>query len=429
MADGVGHGGLVHHFPGSELPLGDRAVHEERGVGPVVGPELGVQRSEAHRHFGVLDVLVLQHGDPVLIAGEVLVLDRGLDLLHVEHGGDALELAGAHDPVAVGSDVDTVRRLAAGQEVHESGDFLGIEDLDPADHRALAFRRRLLREPPVDHGDVVAVLLGRGDFELPRRLFGVVRGEEHVAVGGLLARVAEVVVERRHDDLPAEAHLTRLRVDLDAGDHALVVGRVLVDARHRALGNGNREAGGHDRVLAVRCDEGRGVVSGDVGDRADDLLGLEVAQVDAGEAPVHLVDEEPAAVVVAVRLGERGMVNIAPGEVAQHLLRLVVETVAGRGIGRVHGNRGQMPHGRNAVDVDLAGMAARGEHVVLVEVAGGHVGLHGRDGHVGRGASAGSLGSLGSAGGARHGEYRQGEDAETGHLRCTCRTHVVFLTF
>ena len=130
VADRVGHRHLVHDLPGPELPLGDRAVHEERGVGVAVRPELGVQRPEADRHLGVLDRLVLQDRDAVLVAGEVLVPDGGLDLLPVEGGGDALELAGADDVLAVGGDVDAVRGLAAGHEVDEAGVLGGVDDLD-----------------------------------------------------------------------------------------------------------------------------------------------------------------------------------------------------------------------------------------------------------------------------------------------------------
>ena len=134
VADRVGHRHLVHDLPGPELPLGDRAVHEQRGVGVAVGAELRVQRAEADRHLGVLDRLVLQHRDAVLVAGEVLVADRRLDLLPVEGGGDALELAGADDVLAVGRHVDPVRRLAAGHEVDEAGVLRGVDDLDSADH-------------------------------------------------------------------------------------------------------------------------------------------------------------------------------------------------------------------------------------------------------------------------------------------------------
>ena len=111
------------------------------------------------------------------------------------------------------------------------------------------------------------------------------------------------------------------------------------------------------------------MVAGDVGHGPDDLLRLEVAQVDPGDAAVHVVDEEPAPVVVAVRLGEGGVVGVAPGEVAQHLLRLVVEAVAGGGVGREHRDGRDVPPGGEAVHVHLPRVAARGEQVVLVQVA------------------------------------------------------------
>jgi hypothetical protein len=109
---------------------------------------------------------------------------------------------------------------------------------------------------------------------------------------------------------------------------------------------------------------------GHVGDGAEDLPGLEVAQVDAGDAAVHLVHEQPAPVVIAVGLGEGGMVDVTPREPAQHGLGLVVEAVAGGGVGREHGDGGEMAHGGDAVDVDLPGVSAGREQVVLVEVAG-----------------------------------------------------------
>ncbi|WP_288100619.1 hypothetical protein, partial [Herbaspirillum sp.] len=60
----------------------------------------------------------------------------------------------------------------------------------------------------------------------------------------------------------------------------------------------------------------------------EDLLGLEVAQVDARDAAVGVVvDKQPPPVVLAVGLGESRMVGVAPGVAAQHLLRLVVEAV------------------------------------------------------------------------------------------------------
>ena len=424
VPDGVGHRDLVDHFPRTQLPLRDGAVDEQRRVRVAVGAELRVERPEAHRHLGILDRLVLQDRDAVLVAREVLVLDRGLDLLPVERGGHALELARPDDVLAVGSDVDAVRRLAAGHEVDEAGDLLRIEHLDPAEHVPLAGGGGLLGDPPVDGRDVVAIALGRGHLELAGRTLGVVRREEHPAVGDLLAGVPEVVVEGRHQDLPANRHLTALRVDLDPGDHALVVGGVLGHLDRRALRQRNREARRHHGVLRVGRDERRAVVARHVGHRADDLLGLEVAQVDARNPTVHLVDEQPATVVVAVGLRQRRVVHIAPGQVPQHLLRLVVEAVAGGGVGREDGNRREVPHRRHAVDVHLARVPARCEEVVLVEVPRRDVRLGRR--HRGVRCRRGPpLPALGSAGGApaRTERERRDPNCHPSHGPCASLAH------
>ena len=409
VADRVRHGGLVDHFPRAELPLGDGAVDEQRRVGPAVGAELRVQRPEADGDLGVLDRFVLEHRDAVLVTREVLVADGGLHLLEIEGRGHALQFARADDPLAVGRHVHAVRRLAAGHEVHEPGHLAGVNHLDAADHLALPLGHGLLDGAPVDDGDIVAVALRGGDLKLAGGALGVVRGEEHEPVRGELAGVAEVVVERRHQQLPGERHLTALRVDLHPGDDALVLGGVLVDA-HGALRHRAREARRHHRVLGVGRHERRGVVAVQVGHRAQDLLGLEVAQVDARQPAVHLVDEEPAAVVVALGLRERRMVRVAPRELAQHLLGIVIETVPRGGVGREDRNGGQMPHRREAVDVHLPGVAARREHVVLVQVARRHVGLLRGHGQVRLGAAARGAARFGRAGRALAGrEYGERE--------------------
>ncbi len=262
--------------------------------------------------------------------------------------------------------------------------MLRVDDLDAADHVALALGDGLFDGLPVDGGDVVPVPLRGRDLELAGGALGVVAGPEHPAVGDLLARIAEVPVEGRGHDLPAELHLAGLRVDLDADEDALVVRRVLLDGRVGALGDRDREAGSHHRVLGVRRDERRAVNARDVRDGPEDLLRLEVAQVDPRHAAVHVVDEEPAAVVVAVGFREGRVVHVAPGQVAEHRLRLVVIAVARGRVGRVHRDRRKVAHRGDAVDVDLARVASRGEQVELVEVARRDVGLLGGDGDVRR---------------------------------------------
>ncbi len=303
--------------------------------------------------------------------------------------------------------------------------LLRVEDLHAADEVALALGDRLLGRPPVHGRDVVAVALRGRHLELARRTLGVVAGPEHPAVGDLLAGVAEIPVERRRQDLEALRHRARLRVDLHGRDDALVVARVLVDRNRPSLRDRDREARRHHRVLGVRRDERRAVVPRDVRHRPEDLLRLEVLEVDAGDAAVHLVHEEPAPVVVAVRLRERRMVHVAPREAAQHRLRLVVEPVARGGVRRIDRNRREVAHGRDAVDVDLPRVPAGGEHVELVEIPRCHVGLHRPDRLV-RGRRGPFLRALRRRGRAPPGEEtgrRDRDDRSPAHPLLPCRFH------
>ncbi len=80
--------------------------------------------------------------------------------------------------------------------------------------------------------------------------------------------------------------------------------------------------GALDDVLGVGGDKGRAVVADDVG-VLDDLLGLEVAQIDHGDAGAGLVvDEQQLAVVVAGRLAQRGVMGVA------HANRLAIHVAA-----------------------------------------------------------------------------------------------------
>ena len=63
------------------------------------------------------------------------------------------------------------------------------------------------------------------------------------------------------------------------------------------------------------------------------------------------------------------MVHVAPGIVAQHFLRLLVEAVAGGGIRREHRDGGDVAHGGNAGHVDLSRVASAVEEIELVELA------------------------------------------------------------
>ena len=67
--------------------------------------------------------------------------------------------------------------------------------------------------------------------------------------------------------------------------------------------------------------------------------------------------------------------RIAPRQVSQHLLGVIVEPVSRGRIRREHGNRREMPHRRDAIDVHLPGVTAGREEVILVQITRGDVGL------------------------------------------------------
>ena len=62
--------------------------------------------------------------------------------------------------------------------------------------------------------------------------------------------------------------------------------------------------------------------------------------------------------------------HIAPGEIAQHLLRFLIESVTGRRIRRENRNGRDVPHRWNARDEDLAGMSAGIEEIIFILLAG-----------------------------------------------------------
>ena len=71
-----------------------------------------------------------------------------------------------------------------------------------------------------------------------------------------------------------------------------------------------------------------------------------------------------------VGLRQRRMMHIAPGVIAHHLLRFLIEAVTGRGIRREDRNGHDVAHRRNARDEDLAGMSAGVEEIIFILLAG-----------------------------------------------------------
>ena len=352
-----------------QLPLGDRALDVQRGVRVAFSIELRVQRAEADGDFHDHRLFIGDDRNSVLLAAVRLAGDGVLDLREGEHRARGLELAGADHVLAARVDIHPVRALSAGQEEHDAGHLRRVEHGHAADLRAAARLCGGLGRAPVHDGHVIAILLRSVRLELAGGPLRVVGRPERPVFRGTLPRRPKVPVERRRHDLPPERHRAGRAVDPDARDGALelrgVVLERLVLRAHR-----HREAGGDERILGILRHHRGPVIAHRIGNRAEDLLRLEIAQIDACDAVVAVVvHEEPAAVVVPGGLRERGVMDVAPGEAAEHRLRFLVEAVPGSRIRGEDRNRRNVPHRRHTGDEDLAGMPAGIEEVVLVEVA------------------------------------------------------------
>ena len=62
--------------------------------------------------------------------------------------------------------------------------------------------------------------------------------------------------------------------------------------------------------------------------------------------------------------------HVAPGEIAQHLLRFLIESVTGPRIRREHWNGADVAQRWNACHKDLAGVSAGIEKIVFILLAG-----------------------------------------------------------
>src|SRR5262249_9315629 len=65
--------------------------------------------------------------------------------------------------------------------------------------------------------------------------------------------------------------------------------------------------------------------------------------------------------------------HVAPAEIAEHLLRFLIESVASGGIRSKDWNCGDMSHRRNPSDINLAGVSARIEQIIFIFLSGGDV--------------------------------------------------------
>src|SRR6185312_2023101 len=107
-----------------------------------------------------------------------------------------------------------------------------------------------------------------------------------------------------------------------------------------------------------------------------DAVATHHVAADARDAGVRLVvDEDVAAVVVAVGLAHVRVVAVAAGREVrpEHALALVGDAPADGEVGVEHRDAHQLAHRGHADQAHLAGLAAAPEAVVLVELAGRYV--------------------------------------------------------
>ena len=289
-------------------------------------------------------------------------------------------------------------RFRHGQEIEHARNLRRIDHRHAIHPGELAGLDGGFGRAPVDDGGVVAIELARVGLEIVVRHLAVVGCPERPAAARTLAGGPEVPVERRRENLPAHRHLAGPGIHADAADHAVELGLVIGGVGVAPLRQRHGEPRRDEDVFTVFGQERRAVVAHRVRDRAEDLMGFEIAQIDAGDAVVGVVvHEEPAAVVETIGLGEPRMVDVPPGVVAEHRLRLLVEAITGSRIRSEDGDRGDVPHRGDARDEHLAGVAAGVEEIKLVlgagrdprALGGRGVRLAGRGGRLARGIAAG----------------------------------------
>ena len=193
--------------PRRQFPFRDVRIDEHRGVGETFAVVLRVQRAEADRHFAFHHRFVFQDRDAAKIAVECLVVDRGLHFLEVQHRRGRLKFAAGHNPFAARIDIHAVRRFADRDEIQNAGDLRRIDDRHAIHHRRFAVGDRFLGGAPVHDRAEIAIFLRRVHFESVVRHLGVVARPERPAAARAFAGRAEIPIEWRRQNLPADVHL------------------------------------------------------------------------------------------------------------------------------------------------------------------------------------------------------------------------------
>ena len=366
LQDGIDLLALVGALGLVDVPLADLAVDEQRGVGIAAAIERSVQRAQAELGLGDHHVALLE------LSGKKVV-----ELAHVDHRHRGRELAVEDDVDAVGRRVAAVRRIGHGDVARVFGAVAAVDHRHAVHLLEVALLDRFLDQLEIeDHGPVLLVGGHVGDVQ---PLFRVVAGGERVLALVVGVAVVQVAV---HQHLPGDFH----GLAIDGGEDGPEVAfrvihlRAVVGQRHDVLAVGEDVTG---LGVALRTQAVDAVGVGNL----DDLVALHHVAAHARDAGVGLVvDEDVAPVIRAVGKRHVRVVRVAIG---QHAAEALGELARGRGHALGHDlatfvgeapaggavdvkdrNAHELAHRRHAQDADLAGLAARVEGIVVVELAG-----------------------------------------------------------
>ena len=265
--------------------------------------------------------------------------------------------------------------LPIGTKYKTPGTFAGSMIGTPSIIVGFAVGDGLLRGSPIHDRGKIAIFLRRVDLERVVRHFGVVTGPEHPAAARSFAGRAEIPIERRRQDLPADLHLAGLRIDFDAADHAVEFLLVIVRIGHAPFRQRHGEARRAQeciRVFSVTNDEPWLPIEFGIGPRIWWVLKSRRSIRAMRLLALSLTNSQrPSYFEFGLR--KRRVMHVAPGKIAEHLLRFVIEAVTGRRVRREDGDGRDVSHRWNARDEDLAGMSAGIEEIIFVLLSGSDV--------------------------------------------------------
>src|SRR6516164_9155161 len=347
-----------------DVPLADLAVEEEGRVGVPSVVVSRVQRTQTKLRLGNDDVARFD-----------LVVKQLVEQPHVHDGHRRSELAVGHDMNAIGRGVHAVRAVGHGDVARIGRAVAAVDDGHAVYLFEVSLLHRLFDALDVEDGD--PVLLARGHFSERHALLRIVASGEGVLALIIGVSVVEVAVDHH---LPRDFH----GVAVDGGEDRPIFFRIvqnLAIVRYWYLVFAIAEQISGARIFLRAHTVDRVLVR-----YFDDLVALHDVGADASEARVRLViDENIAPVIGAVRERHVRVVAVAihpdTEPVLEALARLgqqafghdlpalVCLSPSGGAATVEHGNAYQLAHRGHSDDAYFAGLAAREEHVIFIELA------------------------------------------------------------